>query len=98
MERTKELLKDCPVRDRELWLGRFAVLNELGFFGDETNIKLAKEKHPPGTFIGSIRQRFSNTYGNLDGCSKGEIEVAMELTETMDIIYDAELRDGTPKH
>jgi len=88
-----KLLEGCSDEtERAARLGRFAVLGELGFFGIKTTIDLSIEPHPPGTFIGSVRKRFSNTYGDLGGCTKGDIEVTMELLDVMDIILDAELK------
>lgn len=75
-------------------IGRFATLEELGFFGIKTSISLAIGPYPPRTFVGAVRKRFSGLYGNTVGCSPGDIEVAMELTGTMDDILDYELREA----
>lgn len=74
-------------------IGRFATLQELGFFGVKTNVELAKGSYPPRTFIGAVRKRFSGMYGDVEGCSAGDIEVAMELTGSMEDILDYELRE-----
>lgn len=69
--------------------GRWAVLNELGFFGDKTNLRLARG-HYPGSFMAATRRTFSNTYGNTDGCHPADIEVAMELLGVLDDVLDVE--------
>lgn len=74
-------------------IARYTVLEELGYFGVKTSIKLAIGPYPPRTFVGAVRKSFSGLYGNTDGCSAGDIEVAMELTGSMDDILDFELRE-----
>lgn len=85
-----EGLRDDDGVERAARIGRWLVLQEMGFLGEESNLNLALGKYK-GTFIAAVRRKFSNVYGNTDGCSPGDIEVAMELLEVMDDIYDADL-------
>lgn len=92
METPKELFEGCTDdAERAARLGRFAVLDELGFFGEETSLKIALGNYK-GTFTAAVRRRFSNLYGSTDGCSPGDIEVAAEMLGVLDDIYDYDLR------
>lgn len=91
----KELLEGAStLAERGARIGRWLTLKELGFFGDETNLDLAKGNYK-GKFNAGIRKRFSGLYGNVEGCANGDIEVAAELTDSFDAIYDFE--NGTIK-
>lgn len=80
------------LEERLAVVGRFAVLCELGYFGDKTNVSLARGNYK-GRFNAGVRKRFSGIYGNTEGCSRGDIEVAAELLGVYDDIYNFELKD-----
>lgn len=70
-------------------LGRYAILNEMGFFGLETNVSLARHSGP-GTWMAAVRKRFSGTYGDVGGCHPADIEIAAEYLGVFDEVFDAE--------
>lgn len=76
-------------------IGRFAVLKEMGFFGEETNIDLAK-KQGKGSWTAQVRKRFSGTYGDTKGCHPADIESAAEMLGVFDQIYDVEWAADEP--
>ncbi len=85
-----ELFAGCENgNDRARRLGRFMILEEMGFFGDKTNTELARYEGP-GSWIGAVRRRFSNTYGDVAGCHPADIEVAAEMLGVFDTVFDAE--------
>ena len=93
MEVPPKLLEDCSDEaERAALLGRFAVLDELGYFGEETSLKIALGNYK-GTFTAAVRRRFSNVYGNVEGCSAADIEVAAELLGVLDDVYDYDLKE-----
>ena len=75
--------------ERAARIGRLMVLRELGFFDEAINLDLAKG-HYKGRFNAGVRKRFAGINGNTAGCSVGDIEVAAELTDMWDAIYDFE--------
>jgi len=81
-------------QERSAIIGRYAILHEMGFFGDDTNIALSVQSGP-GRFAARVRKRFSGTYGNVEGCSAGDIEVAGELLGVFDEVFDFELETPT---
>lgn len=93
-----ELFEDAP-EDAELAarLARFRTLMELGFFGLQTTVDLSLG-HYKGRFNAGVRKRFAGTYGNTEGCSAGDIELAAELIgkDNFDAIYDYENRTTQP--
>ena len=96
METPPELLEDNPSEaERAARLGRFAILEELGFFGEKTNIRLSMSGD--GTFIGRTRRHFSNTFQNLRGCDAADIEVAAEMLGVFDSVFNVEASNSS-KH
>ncbi len=83
---------DPPLDEKAARMGRFMVLQELGFMGERTNLDLAKGNYK-GRFNAGVRKRFAGIYGNTNGCSAGDIECAAELLEVFESIYDYELKD-----
>lgn len=81
---------DSP--ERLARIGRFLVLEECGYFGQESNIDLAKAKGL-GTWTAQVRKRFSGTYGNVRGCDAADLEIAAEMLGVFDDIYDVESYD-----
>lgn len=77
-------------RERAMRLGRFLILRELGFFGDETNIKLSIADGE-GSWIAQVRRKFSNTYGDVGGCHPADIEVAAEMLGVFELVFETEL-------
>lgn len=73
--------------ERTARLGRYMILQEMGFFGDETNIRLAR-KERAGSFIAQVRRHVSNTYGDTFGCSPGDIENAALYLDVFDDVFD----------
>ena len=89
-----ELLEGASeLAERAARIGRFLVLEELGFFGTEANLKIARGNYQ-GKFNGGVRKRFSGIYGNTDGCAAGDIECAAEMLGVFDSIYDYEVEHG----
>lgn len=78
-------------REQAAKIGRWLVLQEMGFFGDKTNLALAKGGYD-GRFNAGVRRRFSNTYGDVAGCHPADIEVAAEMLGVFDDVYDYELQ------
>jgi hypothetical protein len=91
-----ELLEGTVDPERAARIGRWLVLQEMGFFGDQTNLKIAEGRYK-GSFIAAVRKRFSGLYGNTDGCAAADIEVAMEMLGVFDDIYDYELGDKSAR-
>lgn len=89
-----ELFVGCETREeRAARIGRFVVLEEMGFFGEKTNIDLARHE-AEGSWIGAVRRRFSNTYGDVAGCHPADIEVAAEMHGVFDDIFNVEANAG----
>lgn len=74
-------------------IGRYEVLQELGFFGIKTSLKIARGEYE-GRFNAVVRRKFSNIYGDVGGCDVGDIEVAAEMLDVFSDIYDYELKDS----
>lgn len=87
----RELFEGCPAEDRAARVGRWAILGEMGFFGDKTNLKLARGEYQ-GSFIGAIRKRFNGVYGDVRGCEPADIEVAAEMLGVFDDVFDPEVQ------
>lgn len=88
-EQRQKLLEGCTPEERAARIGRLAILEEMGFFGDRTNIALAKNEGP-GTWTARVRRRFSGIYGNTEGCEAADLEVAAEMLGVFDDVYDIE--------
>lgn len=96
MEVPHELVENCDdERTRNARIGRFLILQEMGFFGEETNFSLSLHDKP-GTWVASVRKRFSGIYGDVAGCHPADLEVAAEMLGVFDDVYDVELelKDG----
>ena len=90
-----ELFTGCSDgNERAARLGRFMILEEMGFFGDKTNTELALH-NAAGSWIGEVRRRFSNTYGDVAGCHPADIEVAAEMLGVFDAVFDPESNDSS---
>lgn len=76
---------------RNARIGRFLILREMGFFGEETNIDLAKALGK-GSWMHQVRKRFSGTYGDVAGCHPADIEVAASMLGVFDQVFDAEIK------
>lgn len=89
-----ELFADNPdFIERAARIGRYLILEEMGYFGETTNIDLALARGK-GSWTAQVRKRFSGIYGNTRGCEKADMEVAGELLGVFDMVYDDEaLRD-----
>ncbi len=76
-------------------IARWVTLEELGFFGVKTMLRLARGEYD-GRFSTGVRKAFSGVYQNTEGCSRGDIELASELrgiqddTDYLSAIYDYE--------
>lgn len=77
-------------KERAARMGRFLILEECGYFGTPTNVALAMGDYK-GSFAAAVRRRFSNIYGNSDGCSAADLEVAAELLGVFEAVYETEL-------
>lgn len=75
--------------ERALRVARFLVLEEMGYFGQETNVSLSFTP-AKGTWIAAVRKRFSGTYGDVAGCHPADIEVAADMLGVFDTIFDGE--------
>lgn len=75
--------------ERAARIGRFLILEEMGYFGEQTNLTLALAQGD-GSWVGQVRRRFSNTYGDVAGCHPADIEVAAEMLGVFDDVYDVE--------
>lgn len=85
-----ELFTGCETtEERSARIGRLETLDELGYFGEETNIKLAR-KERTGSFIAQVRKKFSGVYQNTNGCSAGDIECAAMVRGVFDQVFDVE--------
>jgi hypothetical protein len=82
---------------RNARIGRFVVLQEMGFFGEETNIDLSKAQGK-GSWMHQVRKRFSGTYGDVKGCHPADIEVAAEMRGVFDDIFDAEIYNPNSRY
>ena len=92
-----ELFVDCnDDAERAARIGRFLILEELGYFGKKTNVQIAQHVKA-GTFIGRVVAQFSNTYGDMGGCEPADIEVAAEMLGVFDDVFDVEASVGS-KH
>lgn len=80
--------------ERAVRIGRFLILEEMGFFGEKSNVTLAQGDYD-GTFVAAVRRRFSNTYGDVAGCHPADIEVAAEMLGVFDVVFNAEVKNGT---
>lgn len=91
MEIPSSLFKDADgEREKAARLGRFVLLEEMGYFGTPTNVALARGEYE-GSFVAAVRRRFSNTYGDTAGCHPADIEVAAEMLGVTDLIYETQL-------
>lgn len=79
--------------ERAARLGRWAILQEMGFFGDKSNLELAKHMGK-GSWIGAIRKKFNGTYGDVRGCEPADIEIAAEYLGVFDDVFDVKARHG----
>ena len=86
-------LSEEDVEERAARLGRFLILNEMGFFGEKTNIKLAKA-NGNGSWVAQVRKRFSGLYGDVAGCHPADLEVAAEMLGVFEDVYNIEALDG----
>lgn len=86
-----EGVEDLPTRAARV--GRFLILDEMGFFGEETNFKLSLHEGP-GTWQAAVRKRFSGVYGDVAGCHPADIEVAAEMLGVFDDVYDYDFREA----
>lgn len=77
-------------RDRAARMGRFLLLNELGYFGEKTNMVLARGEYK-GSFVAAVRKRFSGLYGDVAGCHPADIEVAATMLGVEDLIFETQL-------
>lgn len=85
-----ELFTDEPaLEERAARIGRFLILEEMGYFGRETNIDLSFA-NGKGSWTAQVRKRFSGVYGNVRGCERADMEVAGELLGVFDMVYDYE--------
>lgn len=85
-------LMEIPDPDqRALSVARFLVLEEMGFFGEETNVSLSFDP-ANGSWLAAVRKRFSGVYGDVAGCHPADIEVAAEMLGVFDTIFDYEAR------
>jgi len=87
-------MEDRTARDARI--GRFLILQEMGFFGEDTNVELSISEGE-GSWIARVRKRFSGTYGDVSGCHPADIEVAAEMLGVFDQVFDAEASQ-TSKH
>lgn len=84
-------------------IARWVTLEELGFFGVKTMLELARGEYK-GRFNAGVRKRFAGTYGNTNGCTAGDIELAAELrgiqddTDYISAIYDFEIEKARKEH
>jgi hypothetical protein len=77
------------VQERAARVGRFMVLEEMGFFGEKTNIDLAKAQGS-GSWVAQVRKRFSGIYGDVAGCHPADLEIAAEMLGVFDEVYNIE--------
>lgn len=93
----RDLTEGCAPPEKAARLGRVAILEEMGFFGDKTNYALAVGPHP-GSFTAAIRKRFSGLYGDVAGCHPADIEIAAVMLGVDEDVYDLRLGggNGTP--
>lgn len=87
-----EGLTDEDEFERRARIGRYVVLQELGFFKEPTNLVLSRAEGE-GTWVAQVRRRFSGRYGDVAGCHPADIEVAAEYTGYFDDIFDVEAID-----
>lgn len=88
MEIPNSLFKDADgEREQAARLGRFVLLEELGYFGEATNVALARGEYE-GSFVAAVRRRFSNIYGDTRGCDPADIEIAAEMLDVFDLVYE----------
>lgn len=80
--------------ERAARIGRWLVLQELGFFGIKSNLTLAKGEYN-GSFNAAIRRRFHGLFDSFDGCHTGDIEIAAEMLGVFDDIYNVEASKNT---
>lgn len=88
-----EGLTTDDVDERAARVGRFLILDEMGFFGDKTNLRLALAEDD-GSWVAQVRRCFSNTYGDVAGCHPADLEVAAEMLGVFDEVYDIEAERG----
>lgn len=90
-----ELIDTKDERIKAGRIGRWLVLQEMGFFGDKTNLVLARGEYT-GTFTAAVRKRFSGLYGNVGGCDAADLEVAAEMLGVFEDVYnlEVEIPDG----
>lgn len=88
-----EGLNPSETIERAARVGRFLILEEMGFFGQKTNIDLAKAAGS-GSWVAQVRKRFSGIYGDVAGCHPADLEVAAEMLGVFDEVYDYEASSG----
>ena len=84
-----EGLDDDDITERVARIGRFLILEEMGYFGEQSNIILALADDE-GSWVAQVRRRFSNTYGDVAGCHLADLEVAAEMLGVFDDVYNVE--------
>jgi hypothetical protein len=90
LEKLQKLTAEAVTEtDKRARLGRLAILEEMGFFGDDTNFKLAAGEYS-GSFIGAVRKRFNGIYGDVRGCEPADMEIAGEMLGVFDDVFDVE--------
>lgn len=91
-----ELLANVPEvkLQRAAVVGRYLILKEMGFFSPPTNVELAQGDYE-GSFIGAVRRKFSNNFGDVAGCHPADIEIAAEMLGVFDDVFDVEFERST---